>query len=86
MCYLNRSYRVLPTPARAGLDKKLSFGGCARTPRMASLWHRKGWRPRRISDEAYHLLAPVYGWFTEGFDTLDRKEDNALLDGRRRGL
>jgi predicted ATPase len=26
------------------------------------------------------LLAPVYGWFTEGFDTLDLKEAKALLD------
>jgi hypothetical protein len=27
------------------------------------------------------VLAPVYGWFTEGFDTLDLKEAKALLDG-----
>jgi hypothetical protein len=31
-------------------------------------------------DEARNLLAPVYGWFTEGFDTLDLKEAKALLD------
>jgi hypothetical protein len=30
--------------------------------------------------EAHNLLAPVYGWFTEGFDTLDLKEAKALLD------
>jgi predicted ATPase len=30
--------------------------------------------------EAFDLLAPVYGWFTEGFDTLDLKEAKALLD------
>jgi predicted ATPase len=30
--------------------------------------------------EAHDLLAPVYGWFTEGFDTADLKEANALLD------
>ena len=29
---------------------------------------------------ARELLAPVYGWFTEGFDTLDLKEAKALLD------
>jgi len=28
-----------------------------------------------------HLLAPIYGWFTEGFDTLDLKQAKALLDG-----
>ena len=31
-------------------------------------------------DEARELLAPVYGWFTEGFDTLDLKDARALLD------
>ena len=30
--------------------------------------------------EARELLAPVYGWFTEGFDTRDLKEAKALLD------
>jgi predicted ATPase len=42
---------------------------------MARLWRDQGKR-----DEARELLAPVYGWFTEGFDTLDLKEANALLD------
>ena len=31
-------------------------------------------------NEARELLAPVYDWFTEGFDTLDLKEAKALLD------
>jgi hypothetical protein len=31
-------------------------------------------------DEARELLAPVYGWFTEGFDTLDLEEAKALLN------
>jgi hypothetical protein len=30
--------------------------------------------------EARDLLAPIYDWFTEGFDTLDLKEAKALLD------
>jgi class 3 adenylate cyclase/predicted ATPase len=42
---------------------------------MARLWHDQGKRK-----EARDLLAPVYGWFTEGFDTLDLKEAKALLD------
>jgi predicted ATPase len=33
--------------------------------------------------EARGLLAPVYGWFTEGFDTPDLKEAKALLDELR---
>ena len=43
---------------------------------MARLWRDQGKR-----DEARDLLAPVYGWFTEGFDTLDLKEAKALLTG-----
>jgi predicted ATPase len=42
---------------------------------MARLWRGQG-KP----NEARELLAPVYGWFTEGFDTLDLKEAKALLD------
>jgi class 3 adenylate cyclase/predicted ATPase len=42
---------------------------------MARLWRDQGKR-----DEAGELLTPVYGWFTEGFDTLDLKEAKALLD------
>ena len=38
------------------------------------------WRDQDKQDEARALLAPVYGWFTEGFDTLDLKEAKALLD------
>ena len=42
---------------------------------MARLWRDQG-----KGDEARELLAPVYGWFTEGFDTLDLKRAKALLD------
>jgi predicted ATPase len=42
---------------------------------MARLWHDRG-KPQ----QARELLAPVYGWFTEGFDTLDLKKAKALLD------
>ena len=38
------------------------------------------WRDQGKRDEARELLAPVYVWFTEGFDTLDLKEAKALLD------
>ena len=42
---------------------------------LAKLWLDRGRR-----DDARNLLAPVYGWFTEGFDTPDLKEAKALLD------
>jgi predicted ATPase len=42
---------------------------------LARLWGEEGRR-----EEARELLAPVYGWFTEGFDTADLKEAKALLE------
>jgi predicted ATPase len=38
------------------------------------------WRDQEKQGEARELLAPVYGWFTEGFDTLDLKQAKALLE------
>jgi predicted ATPase len=38
------------------------------------------WRDQGKAREARELLAPVYGWFTEGFDTRDLKEAKALLE------
>ena len=42
---------------------------------MARLWRDQG-----KQQEAHDLLAPICGWFTEGFDTLDLKQAKALLD------
>jgi predicted ATPase len=42
---------------------------------LARLWQQQGQRA-----EAYHLRAPIYGWFTEGFDTADLQEAKALLE------
>ena len=42
---------------------------------LARLWREQGRRA-----EARDLLAPVYGWFTEGFDTADLKDAKMLLD------
>jgi predicted ATPase len=42
---------------------------------LARLWQQQGKR-----QEALDLLAPVYNWFTEGFDTADLKDAKALLD------
>jgi len=38
------------------------------------------WRDRRKAQQGRELLAPVYGWFNEGFDTLDLKEAKKLLE------
>jgi tetratricopeptide (TPR) repeat protein len=42
---------------------------------LSRLWQRQGKR-----DDARTLLAPIYGWFTEGFDTADLQDARALLD------
>ena len=41
---------------------------------LSRLWHQQG-----KQQEAHDLLAEVYGWFTEGFDTADLQEAQALL-------
>ncbi len=42
---------------------------------LSRLWQRQGKR-----SDAHQLLAPIYGWFTEGFDTADLQEARALLE------
>jgi len=42
---------------------------------LSRLWQQQG-----KQTEARELLAPIYGWFTEGFDTADLQEAMALLD------
>jgi len=69
--------------AEASLRKALEVAGlqCAKgwelraATRLARLWCDQGKR-----DEARNLLAPIYGWFTEGFDTRDLKDAKALLE------
>ena len=49
---------------------------------LSRLWQQQGQRA-----EAYALLAPIYGWFTEGFDTADLQEAKAVVEelGRAHG-
>jgi predicted ATPase len=42
---------------------------------LSRVWQQQGKR-----QEAHDLLAPIYGWFTEGFDTADLQEAKALLE------
>ncbi len=57
------------------LQQEARFWQLRASTRLASLWHRQG---RRV--EAHGLLAPIYGWFTEGFDMVDLKEARELLE------
>jgi predicted ATPase len=59
----------------------------ARQQQQAKSWELRAatsmarlWRDRGKRDEARDLLAPIYGWFTEGFDTLDLKQAKTLLE------
>jgi predicted ATPase/class 3 adenylate cyclase len=56
-------------------DQEARFWELCASVSLARLWRAEGKR-----DEASELLAPIYGWFTEGFDTPDLKEAKALLD------
>jgi predicted ATPase len=54
---------------------------------QAKSWELRGatslarlWQQQDKRQEAHDLLAPVYNWFTEGFDTADLKDAKALLD------
>jgi predicted ATPase len=42
---------------------------------LSRLWQHQG-----KCDEARQLMSPIYGWFTEGFDTADLREAKVLLD------
>jgi len=66
--YFERALTVVRAQQAKSLELRAAIS-------MARLWRDQGKR-----DEACGLLAPVYGWFTEGFDTLDLKQAKALLD------
>jgi class 3 adenylate cyclase/predicted ATPase len=69
--------------AEAHLERALSVARCQRAKSWelrAAMSIARLWRDQGKRNEARALLAPVYGWFTEGFDTRDLKEAKALLD------
>ena len=79
--------RLLPNSNEAGAEAsfhkaiEMAQAQTARTlelraaTSLAHLWQQQGKR-----EAAYSLLAPVYGWFTEGFDTADLEEARVLLE------
>jgi hypothetical protein len=67
-CCLDGNRSTAATPSRSGIN--------------VTGWRRGPEAPLgEVAQQARELLASVYGWFTEGFDTLDLKEAKALLDG-----
>jgi class 3 adenylate cyclase/predicted ATPase len=79
-----KSFPTNPERAEAYFERALAVARQLQT----KSWELRGamsvarlWRDQGKRGEARELLAPVYGWFTEGFDTRDLREAKALLDG-----
>jgi predicted ATPase len=69
--------------AEASLRKALEVAGlqCAKGWELrAATSLARLWRDQGRTQQAFELLAPIYGWFTEGFDTRDLKDAKALLE------
>ena len=66
-------------PIQMGLDIARRQGAHLLELRLAA-WIAGMWRDLGMPTEAHDLLAPIYGWFTEGFDTPDLREAKGLLD------
>ena len=77
---------LLPKPRAAKAEAYFELALAVAQAQQAKSWELRAamsmarlWRDQGKRDEARELLAPVYGWFTEGFDTLDLKDAKALL-------
>ena len=86
---MGRQQAVEPSPDRGSAKAQTHFEDALSVARQqqAKSWELRAamsmarlWRDQGRRDEARDLLAPVYGWFSEGFDTLDLKEAKALLE------
>ena len=70
---LRRGERISSVCSPFAREQRVKSWELRAAMRMAGHWRDQGKR-----DEARDLLAPVYGWFTEGFDKLDLKEAKDL--------
>ena len=71
------------TEAEGCFQRALDVAGCQSAKCLelrAATSLARLWRDRGNRRESRDLLAPIYGWFTEGFDTLDLKQAKSLLD------
>jgi predicted ATPase len=71
---------------RSGAERHYLQAIAVAERQSAKLWQLKAstslarlWRDQGRRTEAHDLLVPIYGWFTEGFDTADLQEAQALL-------
>ena len=71
---LDEGQRALEEALRVARGQQAKSYELRAATSLAWLWGEQGRRA-----EAHELLAPIYGWFTEGFDTADLKEAQVLL-------
>jgi predicted ATPase len=85
---LQGTLRLLsPAPDPSGAEASFRRALAVAREQNARMWELRAasslarlWRDRGKPAEGRDLLAPVYGWFTEGFDTADLKDAKSLLD------
>ena len=80
-------YRIAGEPDAAKAEAYFERAISVARQQQAKSWELRAsmslarlWRDQGKPQQARELLAPVYGWFTEGFDTRDLKEAKALLE------
>jgi predicted ATPase len=80
----------LPEPNRTEAEACFRRAMAVARGQEAKLWELRAamslarlWRDQGRRSESYELLTPVYGWFTEGFDTADLMDTKALLNELR---
>jgi predicted ATPase len=90
--YRQRGEALLAPPAPRTAEAEACFGRALAVAREqgARFWELHAatslarlWRDQGRRAEAHYLLAPVYGWFTDGFDTADLRNAKVLLDEPR---
>ena len=68
------------TPAGGHAERVAALAKAHSFERRAAMSMARLWRDQGKPQQARELLAPVYGWFTEGFNTRDLKEAKTLLE------
>jgi DNA-binding SARP family transcriptional activator/predicted ATPase len=78
---------ISPEPDAAEAEARFERALAVARGQQAKIWELRGamsmarlWRDQNKRLQACDLLTPIYGWFTEGFETLDLKEAKTLLD------
>jgi predicted ATPase len=89
--YRSKGELLLHSSDAANAESCLQQSLAAARRQHAKFWELRAacslgglWRDQGKRNDARDLLAPIYGWFTEGFDTPDLKDAKALLDAVRR--